>query len=481
MSYSLSIDAGTTFTSAATWRDGRATTVTLGARSDAVPSVLFLRDDDVMLVGEAAERRAAGDPTRVAREFKRRLGDDVGYRLGDRSFSAADLTGTLVHWVLDQVSEREGEAPAHTVLTCPASWGSFRRDELVRAAGRAGLARVGLLDEPTAAAAYYATLRRVDAGALVAVYDFGGGTFDAAVLRKTGDGFERCGEPGGDDEVGGVDFDVALLRHVAAVAGVDLASIDLEDPDVRAAVAELRAACVAAKEALSSDVVADVHVVLPGTDRRVRVTRAELEDLEDVREPVRRTVECLARTLDGAGVRPAELDGVLLVGGSSRIPLVARTIAAELGAPTLVDVHPKHAVCLGGAVGVGGRTRAPAAARASRNPDVGPRDAPPVPEPVEPADAAVARRMFAQLPAEPPGSLDVDLARTGLVAPLDVVTDAPRPRVATTWRVTDRDEPVVARLDAAAPAVARRQWVPAAALLVGIGVLVVVLSVLGGR
>jgi molecular chaperone DnaK (HSP70) len=98
VSYATGIDIGTTFSAAATWRDGRAATVALGDRAATVPSVLFLREDGVMLVGEAAVRRAVSEPLRVVREFKRRVGDYVPVVLGDRHFSAAELTAQVVRW-----------------------------------------------------------------------------------------------------------------------------------------------------------------------------------------------------------------------------------------------------------------------------------------------------------------------------------------------------------------------------------------------
>src|SRR3989440_10048003 len=149
VAFSLGVDIGSTYTAASIWRDGAVQSVPLGNRSNAVPSVLFLRDDGVLLVGEAASRRAVVEPDRQARDFKRRMGDDVPILLGDdRLMSAAELTGHLLRWVIATVTEREGERPGHPVLTHPAEWGDYRRDLLVAAAGTAGLHDVGLLPEP---------------------------------------------------------------------------------------------------------------------------------------------------------------------------------------------------------------------------------------------------------------------------------------------------------------------------------------------
>src|SRR5215213_1435427 len=113
MAYALGIDVGTTFTAAAVWADGRATTLPLGTRSDAVPTVVYLRADGVPLVGDPAEQPALVDPSRVARAFKRRMGDQVGVRVGDRVYAAADLVSEVIAWVVRRATERQGAPPAH--------------------------------------------------------------------------------------------------------------------------------------------------------------------------------------------------------------------------------------------------------------------------------------------------------------------------------------------------------------------------------
>src|SRR5690348_15928562 len=237
--YGLGVDLGTTYTAAALWRDGRAETVPLGMSSLSVPSVLFLRDDDVLLVGDAAVRRGIGEPERVAREFKRRFGDDVPVLLGDLEVTPTELAGQLLRWVVDTVTEREGSPPAHVTLTYPATWREHRTALLVEAAENAGLTDVGLLPEPVAAAAFYASTERLETDALLADYDLGGGTFDATVVSKTPTGFAVQGQPLGDPDLGGVDFDQAVMDHVAGVLGQAWRAVDLADPAVLAAVAQV--------------------------------------------------------------------------------------------------------------------------------------------------------------------------------------------------------------------------------------------------
>ena len=119
MSYWLGIDLGTTYTAAAVWRDGRAQVVDLGTRAPVVPSVVLLRDDGELIVGEAAERRAATEPERVAREFKRRIGDPTPVLLAGTPVSADALTARLLRWTVDKVAEAEG-GPAAGIAVSPA-------------------------------------------------------------------------------------------------------------------------------------------------------------------------------------------------------------------------------------------------------------------------------------------------------------------------------------------------------------------------
>src|SRR5256885_1497956 len=269
MPFSLGVDIGSTYTAAALWRDGSVQSVPLGNRANAVPSVLFLREDGTLLVGEAASRRAAVEPDRQARDFKRRMGDEVPILLGDRRMPAHELTGHLLRWVVDTAAEREGERPGHVVLTHPAEWGDYRRNLLVEAAATAGLPDVGLLPEPVAAAAWYAAQDRIAPGALVGVYDLGGGTFDASVVRKTETGFEVFGEPGGDETIGGLNFDHTLLRYVAAAAGVDLGALDDTHPSIAARLVQVPDAGVDAQEPLSAGCEAAISGLLPGLARHL--------------------------------------------------------------------------------------------------------------------------------------------------------------------------------------------------------------------
>ena len=346
--YALGIDLGTTFTAASTWRNGHAEIASLGSRAAAIPSVVLLRADETFLTGETANRRGLSEPHRVAREFKRRIGDTIPILLGGVPYSAEALMARLLRSVVDEVAGREGGRPASITISHPANWGPYKTDLLRQAVRIAGLTEpVTYTTEPEAAAIFYAQQQRMEPGTTIAVYDLGGGTFDAAVLRKTATGFEILGHPEGIERLGGIDFDAAVYAHVARAIGPKLAELDEDDPAAIAAVARLREECVQAKEALSEDTDVSIPVLLPNLATEIRLTRAELESM--VRPALYDSIEALKRAVQSAGVSPDQLDSVLLVGGSSRMPIVAQLVGAELGRPVAVDAHPKHAVALGAA------------------------------------------------------------------------------------------------------------------------------------
>lgn len=361
MGYVLGVDVGTTNTAAATDLDGRVEIFQLGSRAAVIPSVVVLRADGEVLTGEAAERRSQTEPTRTAREFKRRLGDPVPLLLGGTPYGAESLYALLLRSVTDQVARQQGGPPDLTVVTHPAAWGPYKLDLLRQAVRQADLGETILLSEPEAAAIHYAAQERIEPGAIIGVYDFGGGTFDAAVLRKTDAGFELLGEAEGIERLGGIDFDEAILGRVNSATKGALATFDQEDPAVRAAGNRLREECRAAKEALSDDTESVIPILYPELQTEVRLTRDEFEEI--VRPRLRETVAALDRAVRSAGLSMAQVDRVLLVGGSSRIPLVGAFVREATGRPVAIDAHPKHAISLGAAEL--GRGRLAAAAGAS--------------------------------------------------------------------------------------------------------------------
>ena len=359
MTYALGIDIGTTYTSAAVLRDGVVGIVWLGDRDAVIPSAVFLAEDGSVLIGEPAIRRGLTEPDRLAARFKRRMGDSAPMMIGGAPMSAESLAGQVLRFVVAEVTEREGGPPSHIAVTHPANWGPFKRDRLDQAIRLAGLDDVVTITEPEAAAMHYASNARVDVGSVIAVYDLGGGTFDAAVLRKTESGFEVLGPPEGIEQLGGIDFDDAVFAHVRASAPVAFADLDEDDPAALTAVARIRSDCVDAKEALSSDTQVTIGILLPNTQSEIRLMRSELEAM--LGPPLQSTVEAMQRALRSADTDALTVTTLLLVGGSSRIPLVAQLMSSAFKRPIALDVHPKHAVALGAALVAGATAASPAA------------------------------------------------------------------------------------------------------------------------
>ena len=398
MGYQLGIDLGTTYTAAAVHRNGRVEVAALGDRSTVIPSVVFVKDDGGVLTGDAANRRGRSEPERVAREFKRRVGDPAPIIIGGVPYSADVLTARLLRSVVDQVAEREGSYPDAIAVTHPANWGAYKLDLLRQAVRHAGFGGypVTYLTEPQAAAIHYSSQERVAPGAVMGVYDLGGGTFDAAVLRRTADGgFEIIGQPEGIERLGGIDFDAAVLAHVDNSLDGAVSGLDVDDREAVQAVGRLRADAVEAKEQLSSDVDVSIPISIPGVRHDVRLTRGEFENM--IRPAVNETITALRRALDSAGVQPQQVQAVLLVGGSSRIPLVGQMVSAALGRPVAVDAHPKHAIAQGAAVAA---AQAAGAATADTVTVVHTEEAAPAPVAVPPVGPAFEPP--AQPPAGPP-------------------------------------------------------------------------------
>ena len=352
MQYGLGIDLGTTQTAAAVRVDGRVEVVRLGGRRAEIPSLVFVKPDGGLLIGEAAERRGQSEPARLAREFKRRMGDPVPIMVGGSPFSAHALTAKLLRHVLDTVTSLQGGPPAAITVTHPANWGPYKKEQLDQAIKQADAGPVRLVSEPEAAALQHATARRIASGETVAVYDLGGGTFDVAVLRRDGDGFTVLGEPEGIEQLGGIDFDEAVFSHVLETLGSMAEGLDPSDPEVTAALARLRRDCVEAKESLSFDTETMIPVALPGLHTRVRLNRSELEAM--IAPSLTDTVAATQRALRTAGVTPDQLSAILLAGGSSRIPMVSQLLSTEFQRPVVADPHPEHSIALGAAVATAG-------------------------------------------------------------------------------------------------------------------------------
>jgi molecular chaperone DnaK (HSP70) len=350
MPYVLGIDIGDTRTSAAvsrvvgsTWTSPEV--VRLDGHSSAVPSVLHVSANGSLAVGDVGFDGAPVGASRIARGFVRRLGDDAPLVVAGEPYMAEMLTAVLAMRVVERVVAAEGPAD-HIALSHPAGWGPYRRKLLRNALWDIGLGNVTLIPEPVAAAESHA--RRNFAGHALGVYAMGSSSFATSVVRRVNPTtFEVLSCLEGVEPLGGDDFDEALAGHVRAKLGRELGARQLDDPHVRLALFDLRGECVRAKERLSLATETDLVFQLPHGPTRVHVTRAEFEDL--IRPALALTVDTLVRAVRSGDLRPDQLDGILLVGGSARIPLIAELIAAEFPGPVAVEADPAGTAAAGAA------------------------------------------------------------------------------------------------------------------------------------
>jgi actin-like ATPase involved in cell morphogenesis len=346
----LSVDLGTSNTVAVLSAHGRPPRVVEVDGSATMPSAVFANEEGGLVVGRDAERRARLDPSRFEPNPKRRV-DEGTLLLGDRVVTVTDALAGVLRRVADETSRQLGGAkPDEVRLTHPAQWGPVRRTVLLAAARLAGMgSNLVLVPEPVAAAAHFASFpsQKLAPGQALAVYDLGAGTFDVAIVAATQNGFAVLAEDGLPD-LGGLDVDQVLLEHVGRqVSHRDPRRwqhlLRPESTGDRRARRALQEDVKAAKEALSRHPQTEVPMPEPFED--VLVTRVELEAL--IRPSMLRSVELLASTIRATGLSPDRLAGIYLVGGSSRIPLVATLIAEQLRVvPTSLD-QPETAVALG--------------------------------------------------------------------------------------------------------------------------------------
>jgi molecular chaperone DnaK len=358
----VGIDLGTTFSLAAYVEGGRPKVVRDAAGVALVPSCISFHDDGTVLVGTAAKERALSDPEHTIFSVKRLMGRtlkdleaelkliphqiverDVGggrkvlrVRIAGREYTPEELSALI----LKEVRQRAGN-PTKAVITVPAYFDDSQR-QATRDAGRiAGLDVLRVVNEPTAAALAYGLDRR-KAGT-VAVYDLGGGTFDCSILSLA-DGVFKVLATNGDTFLGGDDFDRALMEWFARAASINLES---KNPFVLQA---LRDAAERAKIELSSNDATEMQVRFLASSKyhSHTITRTEFEQL--IKPHIDRSIDRCRAAIRDSGLTPAQIDEVVLVGGSTRIPYVRKRVAEFFGKTPHTDLNPDEVVALGAAV-----------------------------------------------------------------------------------------------------------------------------------
>jgi molecular chaperone DnaK (HSP70) len=336
--WAVGIDLGTSNTVAVVRSPDGQTRPVLFDGEPVLPSAVFLDADGVLRVGRDAQRLAPLDPARFEPNPKRRI-DEHTLLLGNRELPVVEVLAAPLREAARAVTGVVGHLPP-AVLTCPVAWGPVRRQRLQQAATAAGWPPVRLVPEPVAAARYFTgTLRRpVPPGGVLAIFDFGGGTLDVALVRNDGPTFTVVSTAGAED-LGGLDLDAAVVthlghllaeRHPRAWAEISQPTDELARRHRRLFWDDVRAA----KETLSRTATAPVAV--PGVSASLHLTRGEFER---VATPLlRRATGELTRALRQANLEPARLGGIFLVGGTSRVPLLAQLLHAGTGiVPTVLE------------------------------------------------------------------------------------------------------------------------------------------------
>ncbi|SFJ35715.1 Hsp70 protein [Streptosporangium canum] len=346
----LGVDLGTSFSAGVIAAEGRFDVLEVeGERR--IPSAVMLDEHGTLVAGRIAQRGIAVSPERVERNPKRYVGRGR-MLLGGVPVDVTDAMAALLELFVTEGQRRfDGAAPDCVALTHPVAWGADRKAVLLAAARKVvrGV-RIVLIDEPVASARYFASAGRAAGGSHLAVYDLGGGTFDAAVLSVDGGDFSVLGEPGGSDEIGGEGFD----EQVFAFLGAQIERLDPEwwqqvttSPERRyvSYAADLLKMAREAKESLSKFDTSSHYVV--GINEDVHISRTDLEDL--IGGEIVRTVDILDETIRGSGIREEELGAVFMTGGASRMPLVQKVVRERLGDRVRTYDDPKIVVAYGAA------------------------------------------------------------------------------------------------------------------------------------
>lgn len=356
----VGIDLGTTNSEIAVVRNGRIEVIDIENGVPILPSVVGLGDDNVLLVGAAARNQYVLHPERTIRSVKRRMGEATRLTLGDQQYSPPEISAMILLRLKKIAEAHLGSAVTRAVITVPAYFSDAQRQATREAGEIAGLEVVRILNEPTAAALAYGAHRSADAGASASaaarkalVYDLGGGTFDVSIVNMEGDVVEVLASHG-NNRLGGDDFDRCIvdfaLAHLGRAHGIDAATAAASP----IAMARLQRAAEAAKIALSERPYATlaeeflfeqdgapVHLSL-------EISRVEYEEL--IEPYIAETMDAVHVALSDARLAVANLDEVLLVGGATRTPMVARLLEALTGIQPHGEINPDLCVAMGAAI-----------------------------------------------------------------------------------------------------------------------------------
>jgi molecular chaperone DnaK len=344
----LGIDLGTTNSEVAIIRDGKPVVLEDDGGDPILPSFVGLSEDGKLLVGKSARNQYALAPERTIKSIKRKMGQETTVRLGDRDYRPQEISAIILKALKERAEGRLGHPVQKAVVTVPAYFNDAQRQATREAGEIAGLEVVRILNEPTAASLTYQP--KSDALQRILVYDLGGGTFDVSIVQAQ-DGVIEVLSSHGDTHLGGDDFDDLLLKHILSKFQMEH-GVDLSEEAVPRA--RLLRACEAAKRQLSFHPFARIEEeFLAEKDGQplhlsMEISRTEYEEM--IRPALMRTMESVQKALEDAMLSPGQIDRVVLVGGSTRTPMVSTLLEDRLGQPAHQEVNPDLCVAMGAGV-----------------------------------------------------------------------------------------------------------------------------------
>ena len=346
----IGIDLGTTNSAVAVMEGGSATIIPNSEGNRTTPSVVAFSKDGERLVGETAKRQAITNPHRTIASVKREMGHDwKSPEIDGKQYTPEEISAMILQKLKADAEAYLNDTVTNAVITVPAYFTDAQRQATKDAGQIAGLKVDRIINEPTAAALSYGMDKETDQSKIM-VYDLGGGTFDVSIL-EVGDGVFEVLSTRGNNKLGGDDFDNAVVDYLAAEfkkeSGVDLTK-DLT------AMQRLKDAAEKAKKELSSTLTTNVNLpFITAVDGQpvhldINLSRAKFDELtHDLVEKTRKPVE---DALNDAGLSASDIDKVLLVGGSTRVPAVQELVKKITGKEPQKDINPDESVAIGAAI-----------------------------------------------------------------------------------------------------------------------------------
>jgi molecular chaperone DnaK len=347
----IGIDLGTTNSCVAVMEGGETVVIPNSEGNRTTPSVVAFTKDGERLVGDVAKRQAITNPDRTIISIKRHMGTNYKVRIDDKEYTPQEISAMILRKLKADAEAYLGEPVTQAVITVPAYFSDSQRQATKDAGKIAGLEVLRIVNEPTAAALAYGLDKEGEQTILV--YDLGGGTFDVSIL-ELGDGVFEVKATSGNNHLGGDDFDQRIIDYLIETFKRDT-GIDLRND--RMAMQRLKDAAEKAKKELSSTLTTTISLPFISADAtgpkhlEVNLTRAKFEEL--TADLVEATLEPTRQALQDAGLTVNDIDKVILVGGSTRIPAVQEAIKRLIGKEPSKGVNPDEVVAVGAAIQAG--------------------------------------------------------------------------------------------------------------------------------